>query len=191
MAEPATEPLTLTECRDEIIRLLWNYRRADVDARTPIARALAAQFVEARSHFARRGDGETDWGGRSYAYRNWVAEVYRQASVEGAEARTAQAAVRYHIGSVLRERLTIEEQRAYGLIEHSPRERSAARRADRAALLRDLTGSGAAECRELLAEAAALLRTARPETHDPGLNRTWGQRRRRLLDQLIQAEVLR
>jgi hypothetical protein len=39
----------------------------------------------------------------------------------------------------------------------------------------------------LLREAVELLQDASPKTHDPGLRRSWGQRRRRLVDRITEA----
>lgn len=47
------------------------------------------------------------------------------------------------------------------------------------------------EIEELLREAGDLLRDARPSTTDPALNRRWGQRRRRLMDRLIDFGLIR
>lgn len=123
---------------------LKKYRRAAPEARTPLLRALAECLVSAREHFERE-DGSPDWKGRTYAYRTWVRDVYQDAGIPSDELATVQAAVRYHVGAVLRDRLDEETLSEYGLIERSPRERSQDRRAEKATLLsalssRDLHG---------------------------------------------------
>lgn len=131
---PPKQNRALTDCRDEALTLLKAYRRTPAEGRTPLLRSLAGVLVAAREHFS-RDDGTPDWKGRTYAYRTWVREVYGDAGFPTDELPTVQAAVRYHIGAALRERLDDDTLREYGLIERSPRERSQDRRAEKSALL--------------------------------------------------------
>lgn len=128
----------LDQLKKHAVDLLRQYCKAPDETRTPIVRSLAELLVDARSQF-QRADGSPDWKGRSYAYRNFVNDVYRQANIPADEAATIQAAVRYHVGAVLRERLDDKTLRDYGLIKQSPKERSTERREARTALLNALS----------------------------------------------------
>ncbi|MEU3729991.1 hypothetical protein AB0E81_11360 [Streptomyces sp. NPDC033538] len=78
-----------------------------------------------------------DWLGRSYPYRQDVAEVYRTANVSDKEQLTRlQANVRYHVGNMLRRHLTPRELKALELHDASPLERQQDRRATDATILR-------------------------------------------------------
>lgn len=131
-------PVDLSTLRANARNLLKRYLRADETERTPILRAIAECFVDAREHFE-RPDGSPDWKGRTHAYRMWVRDTVTDAGVPKEEHATVQSAVRYHVGNVLRERLDEETREEYGLIQRSPRERSADRRESRTAILQALT----------------------------------------------------
>lgn len=137
-----TETRGLDEIRRHAKRLLKDYVRTPAEARTPILRQLAEDLVEAREHFLRE-DGTPDWKGRTYTYRLYVREIYD--ALPRDEATSVQAAVRYHVGAVLRERVSEETLGEYGLSTESPREKSAERRQTRSAVInalssRDLNG---------------------------------------------------
>jgi hypothetical protein len=116
-----------------------DYSKSEAEARTPITRALADTLVEARSHFA-DSDGNTDWRGKTYPYRQWVREIFDDANLRGEDSKRVQSAIRYHVGSSLRARLGEEEAERLGLIPQSPRERSGERRQQRSAVLNALSG---------------------------------------------------
>lgn len=116
-------------------------RRHLVNPSTSDLRVIAAAFVDARAYFYTR-DGDPDWRGRTAAYRRWVREVMGTANVPAAEVATLQAAVRYHTGNLLRERLDPDELADLGLRAEGPRERSIEKRARTAETL-DLFGGGA------------------------------------------------
>lgn len=128
---------TLPALRDEALRLLLDYRRASRDARTPIVRLIALAMVEAREHFL-NAEGEPDWRGVTYQYRQWVSEVYSAANFDPKTRASVQSAVRYHLGSVLRERLDEDTLRDLGFQQESPKERSQERRLSRNATLNAL-----------------------------------------------------
>jgi hypothetical protein len=128
---------SLATLKKTALRLLKEYRSAEDEARTPIARRLAETLVEAREHFT-DAEGETDWRGRTYPYRQWVREIYDDANLRGEDGKRVQAAIRYHIGAALRARLSDEERERLGLMPQSPRERSGERRATRSAVLNAL-----------------------------------------------------
>jgi hypothetical protein len=103
-------------------------------------RRAAEALVDARESFLDDA-GEPDWRGRTYAYRTWTGDVYALAGISPEERLKATAAVRYHVGNVLRERLPETTIHALGLRSESPRERSTEQRSERAALLKAVTGS--------------------------------------------------
>lgn len=123
-----------TQARREILSLLKKYRRAPQEQKTVLLRSLAECLVSVRENFL-RPDGSPDWKGRSHPYRAFVGDIYSDAGLTGEEAATVQAAVRYHVGIVLRERLDDETLAEYGLISRNPRERSSDRRAEKSALV--------------------------------------------------------
>lgn len=135
---PVSPEDSLAAPRKRIISLLKKYARISEEQRTPLLRDLAEALVDARAHFE-RPDGSPDWKGRTYAYRVFVRDLYADAGVVRDEQASLQAAVRYHVGAVLRERLDDETLAEYDLIPRSPKERSADRRESKAALLSALT----------------------------------------------------
>jgi hypothetical protein len=109
------------------------------EARTSALRATAEALVDAREHFY-TADGSSDWTGRSYAYRRFVGDVYTDAAVPREDLATLQAAIRYHVGNALRERLSPEDLDALGLRTVGPRERSVEKRSRQSALLAQMGG---------------------------------------------------
>lgn len=134
---------TLNALQKRARKLLSDYEVAKDEARTPITRALAETFVEARSHF-QNAEGEVDWRGKTYPYRQWVREIFDDANLRGEDSKRVQAAIRYHVGTALRARLSDEDLESLGLISQSPRERSHDRRASRSAVLNALTAKDVA-----------------------------------------------
>lgn len=129
---------TLATLKKKAHNLLQQYAKTDQGARSPITKALAEVLVEARGHFT-TAEGDADWNGRTYAYRRWVREVFDEAHLRGEDSKRLQAAIRYHVGSVLREQLSAEELEDAGLIPQTPKERSTERRQQRAAVLNALS----------------------------------------------------
>jgi hypothetical protein len=134
----------------------------DPNDRAQAYRHAAEVLVAAREHFLTDA-GEPDWLGRTYAYRVWAGNVYGLSGVSGDERLRTQAAVRYHVGNVLRDRLDEATLADLDLRDESPRERSASQRAERTALLKAVTGSssgfaGLDALRALTAVAALLER---------------------------------
>jgi hypothetical protein len=101
------------------IRLLKDYRR---DRYTSQLKQLAELIVELRSRHTLR-DGRTDWSGRSPAYRQDIGWIYRSAGIPEVELDTTEAAIRYHVGNLLRARAAGTELAAVGLKQTSPKER--------------------------------------------------------------------
>ncbi|WVX88014.1 hypothetical protein SEA_TFORTROY_26 [Arthrobacter phage TforTroy] len=127
MNNAPTTPATLAEIQKAATTALSGSLSASDVERTDLLRGVARNFVDARAHFFNR-NGEPDWTGRTHAYRSWVREVMSDARVPGDEVTTLQAAIRYHSGNVLRERLGDEAIADLGLRKESPRERSVEKR---------------------------------------------------------------
>ncbi|UJQ86815.1 hypothetical protein PQE16_gp25 [Arthrobacter phage Reedo] len=115
--------------------------KASDTERTGLLREAARYFADAREHFFTR-EGEVDWLGRTHAYRLWVREVMGSANVPGDETTSLQAALRYHTGNILREKLDDETLDSLGLKKSSPRERSVEKR-ERTSGTLNLFGGGA------------------------------------------------
>lgn len=122
-ASPATLPDIQKDAVDAIHRSL----SASDAERTALLREGARLFIDARAHFFTR-EGEPDWLGRTYAYRTWVREVMSAAHVPAEDVTSLQAAIRYHSGNLLRDRLDEDLLEDLGLRKKSPRERSVEKR---------------------------------------------------------------
>ncbi|UIW13442.1 hypothetical protein SEA_AMYEV_26 [Arthrobacter phage Amyev] len=109
--------------------------------RTELLREAAQLFIDAREHFFTK-EGEPDWLGRTHAYRLWIREVMSGARVPGESVTSLQAAIRYHSGNMLRERLDDDTLADLGLKKSSPRERSVEKR-ERTSGTLNLFGGGA------------------------------------------------
>lgn len=90
---------------------------------TILLRNVAVVLVALRSLHT-TADGDMDLVGRSQAYRDDAAEIYREAGMDVDSQTAVQSAVRYHIGNILREVYTPDTLVAYGLARESPLERS-------------------------------------------------------------------
>lgn len=108
---------------DDAARLLGDYI-ASGRTRSDYLRACAAVIVEIRAHFILE-DGRTDWGGRSPAYRKIIHDIYQRAHVPTDRYDTVQAALRYHVGNLLRDRVSADDLAAVGLSGVSPKQRLA------------------------------------------------------------------
>lgn len=106
-----------------------------------LIRDLAETLVSLREHFLTH-DGHPDWTGRTGAYRAAVHQIYSDANIPPDEATTLQAAVRYHAGNVLRERLSAQELEDLGIGAAAPRARVRTRHQERSTLLAALKGDG-------------------------------------------------
>ena len=96
-------------------------------------RRAAEAIVSAREYFY-TSDGRPDWSGRTRAYRDFIAEVYGNAGVTRDDLASEQAAVRYHVGNVVRERVSDADLEDAGYRVASPRQRSIDRRSARSEL---------------------------------------------------------
>lgn len=140
MTNATAKPATLADIQSAATSALAGSLSAQDVERTELLRGVARNFVDARAHFFNR-DGEPDWTGRTHAYRTWVREVMTKAHVPADEVTTLQAAIRYHSGNVLRERLGDEAIADLGLRKESPRERSVEKR-ERTSETLNLFGAG-------------------------------------------------
>jgi len=91
-------------------------------SRTDLLKEVAEIILELRRSYTLE-DGRADWSGRSPAYRAAVARIYKEGGVPRDRYDTVQAAVRYHLGNLLRERVPVDELEAVGLSSIAPRER--------------------------------------------------------------------
>lgn len=91
-------------------------------SRTTLLQELALTLVLLRGKHTYKG--KPDYAGRSAEYRAVAASIYAEAGVPADSAGTIQAAVRYHIGNMLRETHTETELAGAGLQAASPRERA-------------------------------------------------------------------
>ncbi|QNJ56527.1 hypothetical protein SEA_NIOBE_27 [Arthrobacter phage Niobe] len=132
---------TLPEIQKAATDAIYRSLGAPDTERTALLREAARKFVEAREHFYTK-DGDPDWLGRTHAYRLWVREVMSEAHVPGEDVTSLQAAIRYHSGNVLRERLDDDALESLGLKRTSPRERSVEKR-ERTSGTLNLFGGGA------------------------------------------------
>ena len=126
--------------------------------RTDLLKRAAGTIVELRQQFTLE-DGRTDWSGRSPRYRAAIAQVYFRAHVPDDKLDTVQAALRYHVGNVLRERAEADELAAVGLSATSPKARIDRIRAVTVALANE----GKADPLRLTEAAETLLGRVSPE----------------------------
>jgi hypothetical protein len=103
------------------------YMEAD-SSRTEALKDLARAVVKIRQA-TKDTDGKPDWAGRSQSYRDAIGKVYQEAGVPEDSQANIQAALRYHIGNVLRDEAPPADLKALGLKAEGPRERAATRKA--------------------------------------------------------------
>ena len=146
---------SLRETQETASALLRRYPAAAPGERTEILRAVASTLIEAREHFF-TADGEVDYRGRTYAYRRLVGEIFAGANLPPDEISTVQAAVRYHVGNLLRDRLDPTTISDLGLRAESPKTRSAEKRTAEGEALRVLRGGVAFTTGDEVLEALRL-----------------------------------
>ncbi|WP_328967948.1 hypothetical protein [Streptomyces sp. NBC_00239] len=86
---------------------------------TTLLRNIAAVLVCIRERCLTE-DGRPDWTGRTNEYRVEAGRVYAEAGIPRDSADSIQAAVRYHVGKIIREYVSAEELSDYGLKALSP-----------------------------------------------------------------------
>lgn len=129
----------LADLQSQIATLLRAYTRAADADRTEVLREMSERVVDLRALFT-NSDGASDWRGSSYAYRQALAEAYGMAGLPRDDVQTVQAAMRYHVGNILRERLDEDTLTSIGLRPVSPRERSVEKRETESAILAAFKG---------------------------------------------------
>ncbi|MEU4568651.1 hypothetical protein [Micromonospora sp. NPDC023956] len=118
-----------------LVRALQTLRNATDDVqRTQRLRDVASLTVDLREHFL-TPKGEPDWAARTWPYREFVRERYSEAGYAGDELKSTQAAVRYHVSRMVRERLSPETIEDLGLQKESSVDRSREKRGVTKALL--------------------------------------------------------
>lgn len=95
---------------------------------TATYRKLAGVIVDLRKRFPNSKGTGPDWKGTTQDYRDAAQRMYDGAGVPADAVSGMQAAIRYHIGNVLRERLTEEELTQAGLSTEGPLDRARSRR---------------------------------------------------------------
>jgi hypothetical protein len=114
----------LIDIQADAVAALRRYRQTKGTAHL---RAVGQAFVDAREHFFTR-TGDPDWLGATHAYRLWTRECIGMASFPDSEVPKLQAAIRYHTGNALRDKLPPEDIADLGLRTVSPRERAVEKR---------------------------------------------------------------
>jgi hypothetical protein len=134
-------PAVTTTKADDLVRrgasIVKRYARTEVDTAT--LQDLAAVLIELRSCFTDPSGG-TDWRGRTNEYRQAAARIYAAGKLSPEDLHRLQSAVRYHVGNLLRERLTPEELEHLGLDPTDYRQRMIDRRAEAQAAATALLG---------------------------------------------------
>ncbi|WP_144722253.1 hypothetical protein [Cellulosimicrobium sp. TH-20] len=182
MTRMETRPLAIV--RADIVKALRALAHPEegVDV-TSLRRAAARALIEARAHFI-KSDGNVDWSGRTFAYREFSREVFQEAGISRDEAPTIQAAIRYHSGNLIREVVPEDELVSAGFaLQESPRERSAHRRAERTDDIR-LLESGAPLEGEELVRALLLASSVTARASSEALRRLPAKTRREATDVL-------
>jgi hypothetical protein len=132
-------PRALATIDGDFAKLLLELRRVgdDRERRTVTNRRLAELAFEMREHFLTE-EGNPDLAGRTWKYRDHVRNLYRDAAFSEEEAKTAQSAVRYHLGNIARQRLDPEQLEDAGLSDTAPVVRGREAREGRSVLLRSI-----------------------------------------------------
>lgn len=101
---------------------------ATPDNASPTRRHAANLIVDARPHFT-RADGQPDLAGRTWAYRQWMAQRCDNAGIAADQRNTVLSAIRFHVNNVNRDRYDTDTLAAHGMQPQSQREMSRVRRA--------------------------------------------------------------
>lgn|GEM_PF-5028532 len=122
---PTKQQRVRTQLAQEIVGTVQDLHKG-VGTRATLLRRLAELIVRLRGQY--EFEGHTDWAGRGGEYREAIAGAYREAGVPQDTVDGLQAALRYHIGNVLREVAPPDELQAAGLDPEGPLERLHRRR---------------------------------------------------------------
>lgn len=127
--------MTKDDLSAALVQHLKELRRTEDEVeRTRLVRLAAQATVSLREHFL-TNKGEPDWAARTWPYREHIRERYTEAGYEPGEAKTVQAAVRYHVSRIIRQTLPEETVKDLGLRRESSVERGRASRAARSEFL--------------------------------------------------------
>jgi hypothetical protein len=137
-------------------------REPESSVRTQWLRKTAEALVDLREQFLTER-GEPDWRGQSFEYRQAVNEIFTLAGVESEDHETVSAAVRYHVGNVLRDKVPDEDLAAIGLRVSSPRERSGERQARISEAVASIHGMEHFAPIRLLGTSLAMLQQIEPD----------------------------
>jgi hypothetical protein len=129
----AMQTWSVTDLSNAGTGLISFYTRLD-ETKTDVLKALAKVVVALRSHF-RTTEGDVDWSGRSWDYRQTVSAMYEASGIPPDSESNIQASLRYHVGNPLREVVPAEQLESAGLLTKSPKERMTDVRAVTAAVL--------------------------------------------------------
>lgn len=129
-------PPSLRTLKRRGVDLIQWYQSVE-QSKTEILKTLAEVVVDIRSQFQDES-GITDWRGNTWEYRRFMEDLYEKAGIPPDSKSTIQAALRYHVGNVLRSRVPRKELEAADLLATSPRERMASQRSEASAVLRAL-----------------------------------------------------
>jgi hypothetical protein len=129
----AMQTWSVTDLSNAGTGLISFYTRLD-ETKTDVLKALAKVVVALRSHF-RTTEGDVDWSGRSWDYRQTVSAMYEASGIPPDSESNIQASLRYHVGNLLREVVPAEQLESAGLLTKSPKERMTDVRAVTAAVL--------------------------------------------------------
>lgn len=119
-------------------RLLGEYLETH---ETDVLRRLAPVIVDLR-HSHTLTNGRPDWSGRTPQYRHDIAQMFTRAHVPDEDVEKIQAALRYHVGNLIRVRADDDDLASAGLRHESPRERLANARRAHAAMRESQTPRG-------------------------------------------------
>ncbi|OZV74756.1 hypothetical protein CA850_29705 [Micromonospora echinospora] len=157
-----------TATRDELaaalVRALRALRRGEVsrERKTQLYREAAEATFALREHFDVGKDGkpEPDWSGRSREYREFIRSLYVKTGYDRDDAKTVQTAIRFHVGNLVRDRLSPEVVEDLGLKPEHATDRMKDYRRVRSAVVataRESASSGNPDALRALAAAHVVL----------------------------------
>lgn len=154
----ATGPPRPTARMRRLADLIATYHRQPGRQNPEMLRAIASGVVDLRREHTLK-TGAPDWGGRSAAYRQAIAEVYRMSGIPEDVRETFRVAVGYHVSNVLREVVPADQLADAGITAPPKRDRVNRTRDAVTALVEALSDPdvAASEALRMLVTAQALL----------------------------------
>jgi len=143
---------TLEKTARKVVPLI----RGGLAGETHDYREAARIVVDTRARHFTGNDGEPDYLGRSYAYRQWIGSIYGEAAPRAERNRVA-AAMRYHVGEVLREYLDAADVTRLGLRPTTAVEEAVKNRSERSVVLSAVFGDASSPDPAKAATAARVL----------------------------------